>query len=270
MEIRARAAQLSDYSHFTRFFAELGVPEPPPARDQWEREHLPRSLFFHEGAALVAYAMLEKLGTLGYVRHVVVAPPARNRGIAKQVMRMLQQKLRAAGCRDVCLNVKRDNAAAIRAYEAVGMRAAYPSVSLRFAWSDLERVRDDGPPTAEGIVVAVLAEHDRTIERSFGLQPGLLAARRQRGQVRLLGLCGLSRSDPFLAFAAFDYERSGAFPFCAQQAAAARALLSALRDRAGDAESALLVIENNAALDHALRAAGAEVVLELWHYRSTL
>jgi len=271
-DLRVRPAVPADYSAFIRLREELGVPDAAPDPDDWERDRMRDTRCFDAGGRLVAYAYFEIFEALGYVRNVVVDPAFRQRGIGREVMRELARQLRAAGCRELCLNVKRSNDAAIRLYESVGMRRAYQSASLRFDWRRIDEIRDEAQtPSADRMsILSVLAEHDTWVERRFGLPSGLLAARRRRDGTLLFAVCEPQAPGALAAFASFDLEFGGAFPLCAANAAAARTLLTRMRVAAPESESVLVVIENDPRLEQQLLAAGAESVLQVWHYRASL
>src|SRR5262245_11085938 len=126
-DLRVRPATPEDYPQFLRSFVELAVEDTPPDRERWQRQNLPTTLIFELNGRFAAYAYYEVLVHTGYLRQMVVDPGARGRGVAGGVMRELHARFAAAGCKEWCLNVKPDNAAAIRVYERAGLHPAYRS-----------------------------------------------------------------------------------------------------------------------------------------------
>src|SRR5690349_15734739 len=121
----ARPAVPDDYEHFARLFVELDMGNPVLPRDRWESAMARDTLFVETRGEVVAYAYVQPLRGVGYVRHVVVAPPHRGRGVGGAVMQAIAAHLLGRGCTRWCLNVKPDNAAAVRLYRSVGMEHAY-------------------------------------------------------------------------------------------------------------------------------------------------
>jgi GNAT superfamily N-acetyltransferase len=265
-KLYARAATPYDYTRFLRMFAELGVDDAPPTRTHWERAYMPATLFFEQAGAVTAYAFCEALADTGYVRHLVVERHARGRGVGGAVMRELKRRFAAFGCRQLCLNVQPNNAAAIRVYEAAGLRAAYRSASFRIAWSSVASLP---APRPEHLAQILQPEEDAQVERRFELQRGMVHSRREREDMVLLVLRAGDDPEP-LGLACFDPHFPGASPFCAHDAAAARALLEALRPLARPHADIQLVVENHPALCRAIEDAGGQVRLQFLHYRGPL
>lgn len=259
MTLCSRFAKPEDYAAYVRAFAELRVPDPPRPRDRWLRDMLPTTLFFESEGELVAYAFFQTLRSTGYVRNLVVQPNARGRGVGRAVMRELRAVFAAAGCSTWCLNVKPDNVAAIRVYEAVGMQPAYLSRSLRVSKEVTARL----PLSSNDTRVEPLSLFDdEAVERLFAIERGLLSARRRSPEVRQLvardatGVVGVG---------SYDLERT-AVPFAARDVGAAKALLEALQPMAAGG-TLQLVVHANADVEASLLEAGAAVMLETLHYR---
>jgi GNAT superfamily N-acetyltransferase len=263
-DLRARPAGPQDYPQFLRSFAELAVPDAPPDRERWEREKLQSTLIFELDGRFAAYAFFERLAQTGYIRQLVVDPRARRRGVARAVMEELRGRFAAAGCKEWCLNVKPDNAAAIRVYERAGMHAVYRSQALRLPWSSLSAL-----PVADSgwIVESPSAAEDAELESAFALDRGLISARRGHTGMRLLVLRENGRT---LGLACFDPHFPGAFPFAAASPQVARGLLEGLQSSAAGAAWLALVVQDDAELCRALLAAGASSTLEFLHYRGEL
>ncbi len=71
------------------------------------------------GFAIVDWAAIPK-GTIAYIQTIEVHPASRRRGIAHELMRLLEDSARAAGATAIWLHVDVENAAAIRLYENHG------------------------------------------------------------------------------------------------------------------------------------------------------
>jgi [ribosomal protein S18]-alanine N-acetyltransferase len=71
------------------------------------------------GFAIVDWATVPK-GTVAYIQTIEVHPASRRRGIAHELMRLLEDSARAAGATAIWLHVDVENAAAIRLYENRG------------------------------------------------------------------------------------------------------------------------------------------------------
>ena len=262
----ARPATAADLDHFARLFPDLGVDDPLPTRERWERSLAPDTMFFEEGGAVVAYAYVQTLQAVGYVRHLVVDPAHRGRGVGRAVMDAVAARLRAAGCSRWCLNVKPDNAPALRLYRSAGMEVAYESTAFRFGWDLVERL-----PRGGRAVIARAAEpgEDTAVEDAFGLPAGQLAAARARSGLVLLRLVDpAAPGDARVGIASFDPGFPGAFPFRVAASALAAPLLEALRPYARPEPPYMqVVIEDDTALTHALIDAGATVQLSALHLR---
>lgn len=263
---RLRPAQPGDHPTFARLFLELetGDAVPDPARFA---SHLVADVAIAEvDGAPAGYVYVQVLETTGYVRHLVIDPASRRRGVGRRVLDEVGGRFRAAGCTRWCLNVKPDNGPARALYEACGMRIAHATEVVRMAWGDERHLpRGDAPARV------LDPREERAFEDRFGVPRGLLSAGRATGKVAIgvgdgLGPRGLASFDP-----AFP----GAFPFGAASPADARALLEACRDHRvpiDDAEHRWrtdgfqVVVEHDAALVGSLVTAGGRVVLETLHY----
>jgi GNAT superfamily N-acetyltransferase len=256
-----RPATPSDYDHFTRLFVELTTGDPIPARDMWEKEIAPDAFFLEEGGAVMAYAWGTKMTDTGYIRHVVVAPDARGRGLGRRIMEILARRFREEGCTKMCLNVKPDNTPAIRLYESFGLRTAYGSVALRLKWSAVERLPVDPEPTR---ALPIDPSEDAELEARYGMPGGRLSNLRVRSDRVLLRV--VDRSGATVGLAGFDPRFPGAFPFRPARASLARALLEAMRSHAlPEHDDVQVMVEDDVDLARALRDAGAVVRLEMLH-----
>jgi GNAT superfamily N-acetyltransferase len=256
-----REATRDDYSVFATLFRELAVDDPTPSIERWTSDLTRETLLSERAGRIDGYVSFYTLSTAGHVRHLVVAPDARNAGVGAELMRAAANALRARGVGEWHLNVKRDNAPAIRLYEKLGMQVEHRSVVLRVPWSCVDRL-----PREPATTLPVAPDEDDDIERTLGLLAGRIAMGRMRsGRVQLQ----LRDSDcAAIGFASFDPEL-GASPFRVIRPALAGTLLAALRPHS-TGEHVQLVTENDAELTATLVSAGAEVRLELLHYRGEL
>jgi ribosomal protein S18 acetylase RimI-like enzyme len=262
-----RRATANDYPAFAVLFRELGVDDPTPSSERFGAELAPRILICERAGAPIGYVSYDKLAANGYVRNLVVAPDARGAGVGAALMTAAATQLRALGVTAAWhLNVKADNAAAIRLYERFGMRIEHRSVALRFAWAHLDRLpADDAPVT----VLPVAAGDDDDVERALGILGGRLQVSRARGGGVLLQLRDAQLAP--VGVACFDPALPGAFPFCATRPALAAPLLRALAPHARPGDLDLqVVIEDDDDLADALIAAGAVVRMRLLHYAGPL
>lgn len=259
-ELRLVPAAREHHADFARFFAGLELDDPVPAVDAWAAELAPGTFFLAEGDALVGYAFSEIYGELGYVRHVVVAPEARGRGVGRALMRELASRFRAAGATRWELNVKRDNARAIALYERCGMRAMYATNVVRLDWADVPRLPQSARMLAASIVEPA---QDREVERAFRLPDGKVARLRSLAGMHVAQLV---ERGAVVAFARFNPSFPGCFPFHVKAPELARPMLEFLRPRARTQDAWIqLVIEDDDALTRVLIAAGARTYVEIVH-----
>ncbi|WP_437641921.1 GNAT family N-acetyltransferase [Sorangium sp. So ce854] len=265
----ARPAAAADYEHFARLFVELDVGNPVLPRDRWEGALARDTLIFERDGEVVAYAYVQPLRGVGYVRHVVVAPSHRGRGVGGGVMRAVAAHLRGRGCTRWCLNVKPDNTAAVRLYRSLGMEHAYVLTTFRLAWDAVARL-----PRPFHRVAARPAQpsDDVALEAAFAMPSGQIAEARGRGGLVLLCLVDpAAEAAAPLGFASFDPLLPGAFPFRVAAPELAAPLLDAIRPHAPRAPEALLVtVEDDDTLVALLRDAGATVQLVGAHFRGEI
>src|SRR5262249_46474229 len=155
---------------------------------------------------------------------------------------------------------------AIRLYERCGLARAYASTAYVFGWDCLERL----PREAKRVEARpVDPAEEAALEAAFDLPPGRIAHLRARPERVILRLVDPAHPDEVrVGLAAFDPSFPGAAPFALARPTFAAPLLSAIRPHASPAHTAIkLVVEDDAPLDAALRAAGAEVRFEMLHMR---
>ena len=269
MDIVARQAVPSDHDRFVTLFAELATGDPVPEAARWQEAMMPGTVFFEEGGAVVAYAWATPLAEVGYVRHVVVDPAHRGRRLGRVVMEELAARFRAAGCSRWSLNVKPDNAPAIRLYRSVGMEAKYESKALALEW---DAVAGLPSPSREVTARLVAPEEDAAMEDAFGLPRSTLAAsRKYPGRVVLRLVDAAAPGEARVGVASFDPHFPGSFPFKVADPTYARALFEGIRPHALPKFSHVgLVVEDDAALVAMLVEHGAKVRLEIVHYEGAL
>jgi hypothetical protein len=173
-------------------------------------------------------------------------------------------RLRAAGARRWCLNVRPDNEPARRLYESVGMRPSYSAVALRLEWDRADRLPAPGPAGATVRAGPIPRVDDIAIEATMGLVLGQLAdARTRPGRV----LRQLRDGTDVVGVAIFDPDFPGAFPFRVRSLALCRTLLAALRPHARPEHDFVnLVIEDDEPLAQGLLAEGATERFRFVHY----
>lgn len=228
-------------------------------------------MIYERNGAAVGYVCYNNLAGRGYIQNLVVAPEARGARIGEALMTAAAHALRTWGVTgEWSLNVKVDNAPAIRLYERLGLRAVYPTIVLRLSWTSLDRLPVEAAPVeAAPVTVAPVSDDDvDELERVLGLLAGRLRVARSRPGRTTLQLrdgqgtpAGVACLDPAL----------GAFPFAVLRPGLAAPLLRALAPHARPGEPEIkVVIEHDEALCAALIAAGAEVSLRLLHYAGPL
>src|ERR1700690_2886530 len=115
--LSVRDASVEDYEVFALLFRELKIPDPVPTPAQFEARMLSSTIVAKNGARPVGYAHWRFYGATAHIVHVVVAPEPRGRGVGGALMKDLQGRARARESTRWYLNVKADNAPAIRLFE---------------------------------------------------------------------------------------------------------------------------------------------------------
>lgn len=192
--MHARAARPDDYDAFMRFWAELGLGQPPPPRDSWVEQLCPQTLFLADGEHLAAYNLAFAFGARGDVRQVVVAPEYRRRGVGRALMAAVADKLRARGCTEWRLEVRANNAPAIALYRSVGMQ---PHCDIHIVTLDRDAcARFAATRSGAHRSVEVTPDDDRELERALDLGAGQLArwrAHRVGSPLRRIGTTALTQ-----------------------------------------------------------------------------
>ncbi len=253
---------MTDYEAFSTLYKDLGLDMPPPTRERWATEIVRSTLVAANGERVDGYVHVHALGSVGYVRQLVVREQVRGQGAGAQLMLHAAAALKVVGIREWHLNVKEDNAPAIRLYEKLGLRVEHRSTALRFPWARLAEL-----PREDAMALPVAAEEDDVLERGLGMLSGQIAMARRRPGTVLRQLRAADYAP--VGFAAFDPAFPGARTFRVARPALAGTLLATLRHHTRTGDLAL-VIDDHPALVDLLVTQGAIVKLQLVHYAGQL
>lgn len=258
--LRIRAAAADDYDAFARLFPELQVDDPVPSRETWTTELVPTAFVADLEGAVVAYVWFQLYKHEGIIRHLVVGPGHRGHRLGERLLIAAADVMRARGLERWSLNVKPDNASALRLYHRVGMQLSYESQALRFDWSLVERLPRSTQPLFAGPVVP---SEEPSVERHQSLPDGTFAtARALPGRV----LFSVTQDDCPVGAAVFVPGFPGAYPFRADSLEVARVLLKALEPFAlPEPPYMQVVVEGQPRLASGLREHGATVRLDIQH-----
>jgi GNAT superfamily N-acetyltransferase len=256
MTITMREAIPADYPAFVRLFGELGVPDPVPSAERFAVHLVPCMFVACEDGAVVGYTTWRRYGPTAHLVQLAVDPAVRGRRIGALLLEHVRVLAIASGCTRWYLNVKRDNAPALRLYERCGLRTALESWALRIAWARVPPwtgAAAAGPaePAEAAAIAARFAMDRERVELSLS-RPGYV------------GLALREAGEP-VGFAGFDASFPGASPFCAARPELGRALLDALRPHADHArfDFVRMSIEGDPVLKDELVTLGAEVTIEM-------
>jgi GNAT superfamily N-acetyltransferase len=252
-----RPARPDDYEAVVRLIAELGVPDPVPARDEWIERVMPLvTVACDENDHTIGYVAWRPYGPLAHVMHVAVDPAMRGRRVGEKLLLHARDAAKAAGCERWYLNVKRDNTPALKLYERCGLTLELESFALTLPWANVphaevrQRLIDDS------------ADEDPTIAALFNVPADRVASFRSRGAFRLVTL--RDDADAILGFAAFSPAFPGAATFGAREPKLATPLLQAMRMHADPQfDYVRVTIEGDRALADAVLALGAELMFEI-------
>lgn len=263
MTIRAAVAQ--DFAEFARLYPELGVQDPLPSPEQWWQIYGPETLLIEDDKGVLGYLYGQALGASGYVRHLVIDPRARGRGLGRALMQAIRERFVAQGCSDWRLNVKVDNRAAIELYRSCGMLVEYHAWVLRV-------VREAQPFSAihpqRLTRVEVRAEEDARHEAQFQIQAGLLTRHRSRPNTRVYRF---DAAGVPVALAPFDPFFPGCFPLRIPMVHDALEVVAGLLPLVpAEREYLQLVLERDQASAQALLETGAQLVFEIQHMSGPL
>lgn len=260
-----RRACIDDYEAFVRLYPELETGDTVPNRERFERELVVDTWFATQGPIISGYLFGPCYDDMGYVRHLVVAPEHRRRGVARALMTAAAAHFRSQGAARWCLNVTEENAGAIRLYESFGLSRKGDLCAVRIRWDVVNR----WAPPARNHTATITAPHDDAeLESRFSLPTGLLG--KARAQHRILRHVKNEQNEA-LGIAVFDPTFPGAFPFRAITLDAAQILLTSLgAHRQSSFDYIQLAIERDPALVDALLRRGATVHLRTLHMEGAL
>jgi GNAT superfamily N-acetyltransferase len=261
-----RDARSADYATFARLFPELRVPDATPTAESYDAHVKPHAFFLWDADKPLAYAFWQPLGEVARVAHVVVDPSMRGRGVGASLMNEVAARARRAGCARWTLNVKPDNAPALRLYGRFGMREVGRWWSMEIAWADVARLPgSEGTDALEPFLVA--PEEEADVERATALPAGQLATLRAGGGRVFVAL----RSErEAVAVAAFDPDFPGAMPFVAATPLLTRSLLEAMRPYARPGATHVRFSAGSREVQEAAEHAGAKVMVEVAKMEGTL
>lgn len=155
-EVHLREARWTDLATMARVEQEVFPDDAWSEASLWaelaqrpRRRYLVAECSTDAAASVLGYAGLDLAGEVADVMTVVVAPSARGRGLGATLMHALHRGAVEAGARSMMLEVRADNAAALKlyrdeGYETVRTRPGYyrtstgPSVDALIMRKDLE------------------------------------------------------------------------------------------------------------------------------------
>ena len=252
MSLAVRDATPEDYPVFARLFPALAVHDPLLTPAQFAARMLPTVIVVEDAAEPIGYSFWQVHGPRAHVVHVVVDERARGRGAGRALMEEVRLRVLAEKCSRWVLNVKQDNARAIRLYERCGLAIEQEGWTVVAEWSRLASL-----PAFEGEVTAYTPDRseDPDLAARFGETPERLRILRSRDGIVLLGL---REAGAAVAFAAFNPALPGVYPVRLARVELARPLFDGLRGNARDG-LVQVSVEGDHALFDALKACGAQV-----------
>jgi GNAT superfamily N-acetyltransferase len=250
-------ATVDDHAAFARLFPELVVPDPIPTSEVFASKWLPRVVIARdEAGAVVGYSAWNLFGTTFHVANVVTAPQARGRGVGRALLDDLRVRAREAGCTRWYLNVKQDNAVAIRLYERCGFVIEQEGWTLDAKWDALASLPDC---TRDVHAHSPSPDDDVALAARFAFDIARITRARERGIAVLMVVA----DDEPLGFAAFDPTFPGVLPIRVSDPTFARPLFAALRPHAKHDHTRVFV-EADRALADVLQRAGARLEFALF------
>jgi len=198
VNLSIRNTTCADYDVFARLHVALELPDPVPSAEQFAKRMLPNVTLACDAGQPVGYAHWGIYGAAAHVIQIVVDAVARRRGVGRLLMNDLRTRVLANGCTRWYLNVKAENAAAIRLYEGVGLAIEQRGWALISDWVSLQ-----GLPGATSQVTSDATEQEvARLAQQQTIDPERLAMVRARpGQVFVAprddaGLCAFAALDP--------------------------------------------------------------------------
>jgi GNAT superfamily N-acetyltransferase len=253
MSFTIRDATVADHASFARLFPELRVADPLPTADQFAERMLPRVMILEERDDAIGYTHWRRYGPTAHVVHVVVDPRARGKSAGRALLEAVRARAASEGCTRWFLNVKQDNAPAIRLYERAGMAIEQEAWAVDVRWSELASL----PGEAEGATpfapvpsdgAELVAHLGGDIDRVALLlaNPGTAVLRALRAE------------DVPVAFGAFDPAFPGVHALRVARVTLARPLFDAFRPHARhDHDHVHVTVEADRGLYDGLRGVGA-------------
>ena len=255
MIFRTRIATPADYPAFARSFTQLRVPDPVPTAATFAERFLPHVVMLvDEGEAPVGYASWRFYGRTAHVVHVVVDPYVQQRGGGRALMSEVRERVAAEACTRWYLNVKQDNAPAIRLYERSGMAIEQEGWAVDVEWIRTTELASDWDAGGDA-PFEPRAEDDARLAACLDVDVERIAHLRARPEVVLRAF---REGGALVAFGAFDPTYPSIYPFRVTRAGLARALLDAFRPHARHPH-VHVVVEGNRAVVDALRGVGGEL-----------
>jgi ribosomal protein S18 acetylase RimI-like enzyme len=103
----------------------LTRPQNNPRKDIERKMKVNPELFLVglEGGKVVATAMGGYEGHRGWVYYLAVEPGFQRKGLGRQIMAALEERLLAKGCPKINLMVRDDNIGAVRFYKKIGYKS---------------------------------------------------------------------------------------------------------------------------------------------------
>jgi GNAT superfamily N-acetyltransferase len=253
MSFAIRDATVADHASFARLFPELRVADPLLTVDQFAERMLPRVLILEERGDAMGYTHWRRYGPAVHVVHVVVDPRARGKGAGRALLEAVRARASAEGCARWSLNVKQDNAQAIRLYERAGLAIEQEAWAVDVRWSELARL----PGEAEGAApfVPVPSDGAELVAHLGGDVDRVAALLATPGTAVLLAL---RVKDVPVAFGAFDPAFPGVYPLRVARVTLAKPLFDAFRPHARH-DQVHVTVEANRGLYDALRGVGADL-----------
>ena len=125
-EMEVRPFDTADEAAVVRLWTDCGlvVPWNDPSRDiQRKLKVQPEMLLVGcLDGLVIATVMAGYDGHRGWINYLAVHPDHQREGIGRRMMKEAENRLRAAGCPKINLQVRRSNAAVIEFYERIGFK----------------------------------------------------------------------------------------------------------------------------------------------------
>jgi GNAT superfamily N-acetyltransferase len=264
--MNVRPATLGDYGTFARLFPELGVPDPLLSPDEFAGRMRASTLIAENAGEALGYTFSRRYGATVHVVHVVTDPRARGRGVGRALLDAVRARAMAEGCTAWFLNVKQENATAIRLYKRAGMAIQREAWAVDVTWANLAALPRD---CLDGGVVSFVPapEDDAELESRLGVDIDRLALLRSQPAASVL--LALREAGAPVAFAAFDPAFPGVSQLRVARPGVARAVFDALRAVARH-EHVHVLVDGDRALYDALGAAGARLVHAIYRMGARL